>query len=217
MTPELDLSLYLVVGRADCRSHSLEETVARAVKGGVTCVQLREKEASEAEMAEFARALKAILDPEGVPLIINDHIDLALAVEAAGVHLGQDDLDHRQGREKLGSDRILGLSVGTPAEARDVDSSLLDYIGIGPFSATGTKIDAGDAIGVEGLKAVKALFDLPAVAIGGINHANAAQALSSSVEGLAVVSAIAGAKDPEEAARALRDITTRWVSVPGGT
>ena len=206
MKPELDLSLYLVIGQDACRHYGLEETVARAVKGGVTCVQVREKTASESEIAGLARALKSVLDPLGLPLIINDHIDLALAADASGVHLGQDDIDHAQGRKRLGPDKILGLSIGTPGEAQGVDGALLDYIGIGPFAATGTKADAGAAIGVEGLKAVKALFDLPAVAIGGINHTNAAAAFSSGVEGIAVVSAIAGSEDPQAAARALRDI-----------
>jgi thiamine-phosphate pyrophosphorylase len=206
MRPSLDLSLYLVVGRGDCRRYGLVETVEAAVKGGVSCVQLREKSAMAEEIAGLARALKEKLDPAGVPLILNDEVDLALSVDAAGVHLGQDDMDHRAARARLGSEKILGLSVGTPEEGEGVDPAALDYIGVGPFAETGSKSDAGAAIGAEGLKAVTALFGLPAVAIGGISQANAAAALSGGVQGLAVVSAIAGAEDPEAAARQLREI-----------
>ncbi len=200
----LDLSLYLVVGTDDLGGRDLLEVVVAAVAGGVTCVQLREKTLNQAEVIRLARALKSRLAPLHVPLIVNDSLTVALAAEADGLHLGQDDLSAREARAALGPERSLGLSAGTLAEARRVDAALVDYVGVGPVYPTGTKADAGAAIGLDGVAALRAYFTLPLVAIGGIQEAQAADVARCGVEGLAVVSAICGARDVQAAARGLR-------------
>jgi thiamine-phosphate pyrophosphorylase len=211
--PAIDLSLYLVIGEGDTAAASsdrdIAQVVAAAVRGGVTCVQLREKTSTTRRFLDLAEALKAALDPAGVPLIVNDRADVALAVGAAGLHLGQDDLPPALARRLVGPDMILGLSAGDLEEAKTVDPALVDYAGIGPAYATGTKQDAGAAIGREGVRSIRAAVGLPSVAIGGINAGNAADVMASGVEGIAVVSAIAGAEDPEAAARQLRAIVDR--------
>lgn len=201
-----DLSLYLVVGRDALGARALEDVVAAALAGGVTLVQLREKDISDQALAELAAALKSLLAPRGVPLIINDRADVARAIDAAGVHLGQDDMDAARARALLGPDKLIGVSAGTPEEAALVDPAFADYVGVGPVYATPTKADAGAPIGIEGLRSLRAdLPPLPLVAIGGIGAGNAAEVMASgAAEGIAVVSAICRAADPEAAARNLR-------------
>lgn len=199
-----DLTLYLVIGSDVVGGRALTDVVAAAVEGGVTLVQLREKAVPLEGMVERARALKALLAPLGVPLIVNDHLEVALAAEADGLHLGQDDGDPRAARAALGPERILGLSAGDPDEAAKVDPAIVDYAGIGPAYATGSKADAGDAIGLSGLRRLRACLDLPLVAIGGIDAEKAAAVMTTGVQGVAVVSAICAAADPEAAARRLR-------------
>ncbi len=202
--PPFDLTLYLVAGAQDCAGRDLEAVVAAAVRGGVTLVQLREKDLPHDAIVESARRLKALLQPAGVPLIVNDHLDVAVAADADGLHLGQEDLNAAAAGAALGSGKILGLSAGDPEEAQRVDPALVDYVGIGPAYATGSKADAGAAIGLAGLRDLRDRLDLPLVAIGGINADNAAEVMTSGVQGVAVVSAICAADDPEEAARAIR-------------
>jgi thiamine-phosphate pyrophosphorylase len=204
-----DPTLYLIAGTDAVGGRDLLDLVSAAVAGGVTCVQLREKSLAEAQVVRLARALKARLAPLAVPLIINDSLTVALAAEADGLHLGQDDLPAREARAALGPERILGLSAGNLAEARRVDTALVDYVGVGPVFPTGTKADAGAAIGLEGVAALRAYFDLPLVAIGGIQEAKAADVTRCGVDGLAVVSAICGAQDPQAAARGLRQAIDR--------
>lgn len=199
-----DLTLYLVVGTGDTAGRPLVEVVRAAVQGGVTLVQLREKTAPTRRQLELARALRGELDGTGVPLIVNDRIDVALAAGADGVHLGQEDMPPDLARRLLGDDMILGLSVGDDAEARTADPALVDYVGIGPAYATGTKADAGTAIGPKGVARLHRRVGLPGVAIGGITAENAAALAAAGLEGIAVVSAIAAAGDPEAAARRLR-------------
>lgn len=202
--PAFDLSLYLVLGSADCAGRPLAEVAAAAAAGGVTLVQLREKHAPTQRVAELARALIAALAPHGVPLIVNDDLEATLASGAAGLHVGQDDLTPAEVRRRLPPDRLLGLSVGNAAEAERADPALVDYLGLGPVFATPTKDDAGRPLGLEGLAALRRLVaGFPAVAIGGIKAESAAAVLGAGVEGVAVVSAIAGAEDPEAAARRL--------------
>ncbi len=206
MSPPLgpDLSLYLIVGPEAVGGRDLFSVVSAAVRGGASLVQLRDKTASDAAMTAQARALKALLNPLGVPLIVNDRLDVALAAEAEGLHLGQEDMAPAEARAALGPGRILGVSAGDAEEAKIADPALVDYVGVGPVYATGSKADAGAAIGLDGLAAMRALLALPMVAIGGIDETNAAAVMARGVEGVAVVSAICGAKDPEAAARALR-------------
>ncbi|MFC5066597.1 thiamine phosphate synthase [Flaviflagellibacter deserti] len=200
-----DLSLYLVAGRPACRSGDLLSTVEAAIRGGVTIVQLRDPAADGRALVEDARALLAVLRPRGIPLIINDRIDVAIAAAADGVHLGQDDIRAFEAREIGGPDMILGLSVGSPAEfaASREDLDAVDYLGVGPYRVTSTKANAGAAIGAEGIAAVRALTSLPIVGIGGIEAEHAAPVIRTGVQGVAVVSAICGASDPEAAARVL--------------
>ncbi|MFQ6019105.1 MAG: thiamine phosphate synthase, partial [Kiloniellaceae bacterium] len=175
-------------------------------EGGVTLVQLREKTASDARVVGLARALKSVLDPKRIPLIVNDRVEAALAAGAHGVHLGPEDLDAAEARARLGPDKLIGVSAGTAAEAARVDPDLTDYVGVGPVYPTATKPDAGAAIGVAGLKSLRALLPLPVVAIGGIAAGNAAAVVASGADGIAVVSAICGAGDPEGAAKRLRRV-----------
>jgi len=203
--PPFDLTLYLVVGSDAVGGSSLEDVVAAALRGGVTVVQLREKTLPDDAMVALARRLKALVARHGVPLIVNDRIAVAQAAGADGVHLGWDDEAAPAARARLGDAALVGLSAGTAEEAARVDCALADYVGIGSVYPTATKPDAGPAIGVAGLQAVHELLPLPAVAIGGIGLGNAAEVMAgSTIEGIAVVSAICGASDPEAAARGLR-------------
>ncbi|HKY93712.1 MAG TPA: thiamine phosphate synthase [Kiloniellales bacterium] len=208
--PAFDLRLYLVVGRGDCAGRPLVEVVEAAVAGGVTLVQLREKQLHSAELAALARELLAVLRPLGIPLIVNDDLEAALASDADGLHVGQQDLDAGEARRKLGPDRILGLSISTDAEAHAVDPRIVDYLGIGPVHATPTKTDAGPALGPAGTARLRRRWPaIPACAIGGIKAENAAEVMATGVDGLAVVSAIAGAPDPRAAAEDLRNAMLR--------
>lgn len=202
--PLFDLTLYLVAGTDAVGDRPLEDVVLAAVRGGVTLVQLREKTLPDEAVIDLARRLKAVLEPHGVPLIVNDRVEAAATAGADGVHLGVDDVAASHAREILGPDKIVGVSAGTEAEAALVDPALADYAGVGSVYPTPTKPDAGAAIGVDGLVALKRSIDLPIVAIGGIDARNAAEVMASGVEGIAVVSAICGAADPESAARDLR-------------
>jgi thiamine-phosphate pyrophosphorylase len=204
MRHPFDLTLYLVTDPRQVAARGLAATVAAAVAGGVTLVQLRDPDAHGRDLVAQARALKALLKPHGIALIVNDRVDVAHAAGADGVHLGQDDLSPQAARAILGPDAIVGLSVGTPAEFAASDLSGVDYLGVGPVRATGTKADAGAAIGPEGVAAVRALTALPIVGIGGIDAAIAGAVIGTGVEGVAVVSAICAAADPKAAAEALR-------------
>lgn len=196
----LDLSLYLVVGPHDVAGRSLLDVVRNAVAGGVSIVQLRRKDDAMRLFTEDARALVALLRPLGVPLIVNDNVDVAIAAHADGVHLGQSDQSPAQARRLLGLDAIIGLSVSSANEARLLDPSLVDYAGIGPVFSTATKPDAGRPLGLHETRDICALLSVPAVAIGGVSHANAADVWTTGVRGIAVVSAICAAADPRAAA-----------------
>ncbi|MBK1696471.1 thiamine phosphate synthase [Rhodovibrio salinarum] len=199
-----DLSLYLVMGAADTGKRPFEEVVLAAIEGGVTVVQLREKDADTRVLLEHALRLKALLEPRGVPLIVNDRIDVALAAGAAGVHLGQDDMPASIARRLVGEDMLIGLSVSDRVEADTANPDIVDYVGIGSVFPTGTKADAGEAIGPDFAAKLRRRVGLPAVAIGGINQTNLGQLRGTGIEGIAVVSAICAADDPRLAARNLR-------------
>ncbi|MCH4565188.1 MULTISPECIES: thiamine phosphate synthase [Halomonas] len=198
----IDLSLYLVTDPGLCADRGLVDTVVAAVRGGVTLVQLRDKHASDAELIDQARRLKAALAGSGVPLIINDRPEVALAAGADGLHLGQDDGDVAAARAALGERAILGLSVQTHAQLARLDPGPLDYLGLGPVFATPTKHDHARPLGFDGLAALVAASPLPTVAIGGLKAEHAAAVRSAGADGLAVISAICGQPDPEAAARA---------------
>jgi thiamine-phosphate pyrophosphorylase len=203
MKPAFDLSLYLVTDPVLVGDRDLVALVEAAVRGGVTLVQLRDKTADEHAFADQAKALLALLRPLGIPLIVNDRVEVARWVGADGVHVGQDDTDPRIVREQMGPDAIIGLSAGTPEEFAAVPPGVVDYLGVGPVYATGTKPDHDPPLGLDGLAALVRIAPLPTVAIGGIGLANAAAVRASGVNGIAVVSAICAAPDPEAAARQL--------------
>lgn len=198
-----DLTLYLVLDPVLCREIGMVETARRAVAGGATMVQLRDKSAETATMIETGRALQLALAGTGVPLIINDDVEAAIALGAEGIHVGQSDLAAATARRRIPEAMILGVSVETEELARQVDARLVDYVGIGPVFATGTKPDHKAPIGFDGLARIVAAAPVPAVAIGGLKHGHAGAVLAAGAHGLAVVSAICGQPDPEAAARSL--------------
>ena len=203
------LSVYLVTDEASCAGRSLVDVVMAAVQGGVTCVQLREKTLSTRDFCAKAVALQTLLSPLGIPLVINDRVDIALACGAPGVHLGQSDLSVAQARRLLPQSVFLGWSVETLAQvdqAAQPDFAGVDYLGVSPVFATPTKTDTNTPWGLAGLRQARAATALPLVAIGGIHAGNAADVLAAGAHGLAVVSAVCGAADPSAAARELRKI-----------
>lgn len=204
MSLSFDLSLYLVTDPEMTARRGLQETVAAAIAGGVTMVQLRDKYGTVSAMVEAGRALHALLGPPGIPLIINDRIEVARAVGAEGIHLGQDDLSPTMARAVLGRRAIIGLSMDHERQLVEFAAGDVDYVGIGPLFATGTKADAAPALGPKTFAALRRRLPCPVVAIGGITAANAAQAIEAGADGVAVVSAICAAPDPGAAARALR-------------
>ena len=197
------LKLYLVTDRELSRGRELEWIVAEAVKGGATMVQLREKDVTTREFIELARRLKPILKEAGVPLIINDRVDVALAVDADGVHIGQSDMPYGIARRLLGPDKIIGLSVENMDEVHEANSLDVDYIGVSPVYATATKTDTAPPFGLDGLREAVRISRHPAVAIGGMNANTAPDVLKTGVDGIAVVSAICSAPDPKAAAAVL--------------
>ncbi|MCA8866014.1 MULTISPECIES: thiamine phosphate synthase [unclassified Halomonas] len=200
----LDLSLYLVTDAPLCREHGLEQTVEAAVRGGVTIVQLRDKHASDEQMTAQAKRLKALLAGTGVPLIINDRLQVALESQADGLHVGQSDVAVQEARRVLGEQAIIGLSINTIAQLQATPFELLDYVGIGPVFATQSKQDHAQPIGFGGLAALVKACPLPSVAIGGLKADHAISVQRAGANGLAVISAICGQPDPYQAARAFQ-------------
>ena len=196
------LRLYLVTDQACLRGRSLTDVVLAAVQGGVSCVQLREKQSDTRDFVALAQALQSALKPYAVPLVINDRIDVALACGAAGVHLGQSDMPVALARQILGPDVFIGLSVETPADVQRAQQEAVDYLGVSPIYPTPTKQDTAPPWGLDGLRQVRAMTDLPLVAIGGVNLQTAAPVLASGADGLAVVSALCSADDPKAVAQA---------------
>jgi thiamine-phosphate pyrophosphorylase len=200
MIPPFDLSLYLVTDRALSGPRGVVETVRRALAGGVTMVQLRDPDAKTRPLLAEARALAALLKPLRIPFIVNDRVDVALAADADGVHVGQSDMDASDARRLIGPDRILGLSITEASQLSDPGLALVDYLGVGPIFSTATKPDAAPPLGLEGLSAIRAMTRLPIVAIGGITPENAAAVIAAGADGVSVVSAIVAAPDPAVAA-----------------
>ncbi len=201
-----DLSLYLVTDRPLSGGRDMAWIVREAAAGGVTMVQLREKECSTAEFIQLARELKAALAPLGIPLIINDRVDVALAVDADGVHIGQSDMPYATARKLLGSDKIIGLSVETMDEVIAANALDVDYIGISPVYATPTKTDTLTPFGLDDVDEVMRCSRHRCVAIGGMNRDTVGEVIAHGVEGVAVVSAIVAAPSPREAAAELAEI-----------
>jgi len=204
---KLDYSLYLVTDRALAMGRSSVDVVSAAIKGGVSCVQLREKKCSTREFIVEALALKTVLKQHGIPLLINDRVDVALAVGADGVHLGQSDMRITDARRILGPHMVVGISAESVADAIEAEKEGADYIGISPVFTTGTKTDTAPPLGLEGVRLIRAEVKIPLVGIGGINAANGADVILHGADGIAVVSAIVSAENPEIAARELHRAT----------
>lgn len=204
-----DLSLYLVTDRDLTLSRPLEMIVEEAVRGGVTIVQLREKKADSREFYHLALNLKKLLHTYGVPLIINDRLDIALAMDADGIHLGQSDLPADVVRRFLGPDKIIGLSVESMQDVVHANMSDIDYIAVSPVFSTPTKTDTKKPFGIKGVGEVADISKFPMVGIGGINEVNAGEIIKQGASGIAVVSAIMSAGSPYHAALKLKEIVVK--------
>ena len=200
------LGLYFVTDRALCGHKTVEEVVFQALQGGAACVQLREKDVSTRFFVEEGRKIKALMTPFNIPLIINDRLDVAIAVGADGVHIGQEDMPYDVARMLMGPQAIIGLSVETWEDVEKAQTLDVDYLGVSPVFETPTKTDTKGSWGLEGLARIKAWSRHPLVGIGGLNGSNAADAVRAGADGIAVVSAICSAPDPLKAARELHDI-----------
>jgi len=201
---KLDYSLYLVTDRKMLRERDLGQSIELAIQGGVTLVQLREKSVSTREFLELAIKVKEITARYQIPLIINDRLDIALAVDADGLHVGQNDLPMLKARE-LFPDKIIGVSASTLAEALLAQQQGADYLGVGAVFSTSTKTDATE-VSLEQLELIKKSVTIPVVAIGGINEMNLKQVLAAGVDGVSVVSAILAKEDILLAAKQLREL-----------
>ncbi len=205
MRNKVDYSLYLVTDRDLMSTNTLEEAVEQAILGGCTIVQLREKTASSLEFYQNALKVKAVTDKYNIPLIINDRVDIALAVDAAGIHVGQNDLPAQVVRSIVGTHKILGVSASSVENARKAQKDGADYIGVGALYSTSTKTDVS-VISHGQLIAVKNAVEIPVVGIGGINGQNALELAKTGIDGIAVVSSIIAQKDISGAAKALHAI-----------
>lgn len=201
-----DLSLYLVTDQSLSKGRSVEWIVEQAVIGGVTMVQLREKNISTLDFLNKAIVLKNLLTPYGIPLIINDRLDIALAADADGLHIGQSDMPYHIAREILGYEKIIGLSVETITQAEEANLLDVDYIGLSPVFSTNTKTDINTPLGLEGIATIASFSRHPMVAIGGINVENTPEIIKAGAHGVAVVSAIVSADNVMEAAQQLKKV-----------
>ncbi len=202
----IDYSLYLVTDRGLARGRSTLAIVTAAVSGGVTCVQLREKDCSTLEFIEQALAIKNFLETRQVPLIINDRMDVALAVAADGVHLGQSDMPLEMARKIAGRSILIGISAESVQDAVEAERGGADYLGVSPIYATPTKSDTAPPLGLEGLQEIRKRVKIPLVAIGGLNNSNASEVIRQGADGVAIVSAIVAADDPGTSAMNLKQI-----------
>jgi thiamine-phosphate pyrophosphorylase len=199
------MGLYLLADAGLVPPDKLPDVVAAALRGGVTAVQLRAKTATTLELLQLARTLNEVCQQAGVPFIVNDRVDVALAAEADGAHvghIGEEDLSPRDARKLLGTRAIVGVSVGAPHEAHMATSQGASYVSAGPMFATSTKSNAGPAAGEALLRSVRAATRLPLVVIGGITPERASALFSAGADGVCVGAAILRAPDPEAAARA---------------
>lgn len=202
----VDYSVYLVTDRELARGRTTLEIARAAIRGGVSCIQLREKTCSTREFIDEALAIRSLLARHGIPLIINDRVDVALAVKADGIHLGQKDMPCSMARQIIPESMIVGISVESLDDAIAAQKDGADYLGVSPIYSTPTKTDTAQPLGLEGLRSIRSEVDLPLVGIGGLNADNAAAVIYNGADGVAVVSAIVAADDPEAATRDLIEI-----------
>jgi thiamine-phosphate pyrophosphorylase len=208
---QLDLRLYAIVDPENTGGHDLIDLARAVAAGGATLVQLRDKVSDTARMIGSARALKVALTPFGVPLIVNDRVDVALGAQADGVHVGQEDMAVEEARRRLGPGPFIGLSVRTVEQAAAAPLALLDYVGIGGVYATTSKVSGRSPIGLDGLRRVVQAFrhrigNFPACGIAGITPENAEAVIAAGADGVCVISALSHRRDPQAAARELRDV-----------
>jgi len=201
----MDWTLYVITDAKLSRGRSHLEVAQAAIEGGASIIQFREKEMTTKELVETARRLKELTNQNGVPFIVNDRLDVALAVEADGVHVGQDDMPAALARQLIGPHKILGVSASTVEEALQAEKDGADYVSASPVFTTPTKPDAPPPTGLEGLRAIVEAVNLPVIAIGGINEENAAEVMEAGAQGVAVISAVVSAPDIAAAARRLRE------------
>lgn len=206
MNRRIDCALYVITDSKLARGRSHLEVIAAALHGGATIIQYREKGASTRQMIEEGLALRDLCHAHGVPLMVNDRVDVALAIDADGVHLGDDDMPVALARRLMGPDKIVGASADSAAKALSAIAEGADYLGVGAIFPTGTKADAGAPIGLERLRQVARVSTVPIVGIAGIGVHNAASVIRAGAAGVAVVSAIVQAVNVEKTARELRRI-----------
>ncbi len=201
---KIDWRLCLIADSEVLASQDVLATVEQAIAGGVTMVQLRGKSWKDRQFFETALELQKFLDQKGIPLIINDRVDIALATHATGLHLGQQDLPLSVARQILGPGFIIGISVNNPEEAHEAEKQGADYLGAGPVFWTSSKPDLRQPIGLDGLRAICSSSSLPVLAVGGVTEENAAAIMAAGASGVAVIKAICAAPDPRLAALNLR-------------
>lgn len=204
MKPKIDYSIYLVTDRDLMSTETLEEAVEKAIIGGCTLIQLREKDCSSLDFYNTAVRVKEITDKHNIPLIINDRVDIALAVDAAGVHVGQSDIPAAIVRKVIGNDKILGVSTGSVNEALEAEKNGADYLGVGAMYSTGTKKDA-DSTSMNELRKIRKNVSIPIVVIGGINKDRVKDFKGIGIDGLAIVSAIIAKKDIVAATKEIKE------------
>jgi len=196
-----DFHLYVITGEQFYQNRNYLEVIEEAILGGADIIQLREKNKSKKELLEMAYQLKELCSKHQVPFIVNDHIDIALAVDADGIHLGQDDLPLSEARKILGPDKIIGISTHAIEEAIEAEKNGADYIGVGPVYETKSKVDVVDPVGLSYVREVVEKTNIPFVAIGGIKLHNLADVLDAGAKRICVISAIVGAEDVQETAK----------------
>jgi len=201
----MDWTLYVITDAKLSRGRSHLEVAQVAIEGGASIIQFREKEMTTRELVETAWRLKELTKEKGVPFIVNDRLDVALAVEADGVHVGQEDMPATLARKLIGPDKILGVSASTVEEALQAEKEGADYVSASPVFTTPTKPDAPPPTGLEGLRAIVKAINLPVIAIGGINEENVREVIEAGAHGVAVISAVVSAPDIAAAARRLRE------------
>lgn len=202
---KINYTLYLVTDRNVLGNKDLCESIERAIKGGAGLVQLREKNATTREFYNIALKVKEVTDKYSIPLIINDRLDIALAVDADGLHIGPDDILVKIARNLLGPDKILGVSTSNIDEALEAQSQGADYLGVGAMFPTKTKKDT-ESVSLRELQLIKSSIQIPVVGIGGINELNAKEVMNTGVDGIAVISAVLGKNDVYAAAKNLYNI-----------
>lgn len=205
----INYSLYLVTNSALAMGRELLDVVRAAVEGGVTCVQVREKDLPSRAYIEQLLSVRPLLRERSIPLFVNDRVDVALAVEADGIHLGQTDLPLAMARSIAAGRLLIGVSCESVQDATDAERGGADYVSVSPVFGTPTKTDTAPPLGLDGVRAIRRAVRLPVVAIGGINGTNAGDIIRAGADGICVVSAIVSAPDPRAAAATLREIVER--------